>query len=290
MILSGDIALVWVEKLIAIAVALQTLELLALRKTISDDGVWSWSVLKKDFTFFPKPFRTVFDWLLRYPHFIFLLLARLGCSLALLALPYPGVVVFLLFSTILISWRWRGSVNGGSDFMTLMILMALGAAVVFKSNPRVVAGCLWYISLQTCTSYFIAGLVKLKRPNWRSGRAMKGFLCATIYQPSAPLLSIANRPLPRVIGSWLVMAFEFFFPLALSGPHACLGFIGAAAAFHFLALPGSVWVKTEPAAMEKNRDAIFFKISESASVGFDDLDLGVEPFGRRVRDAVTTVG
>jgi len=50
-----------------------------------------------------------------------------------------------------------------------------------------------------------------------------------------------------------------------------------------------VWVEAEPAAMEKNGDPVFLKITETASISLDDLDLGVEPLGGRVRDAVAAV-
>jgi hypothetical protein len=245
MTFSDGSALAWVEKLIAIAVILQTLELLALRKTISNEGVWRWDSLREDFAIFPTPIRVAFASVLRYPNFIFLLLARLVCAVLLLSFPFFGPLSYLIFwpifglllGTTLISWRWRGSVNGGSDFMTLIILMALGVATLFKNDPKVGIGCLWYISLQTCTSYFNAGWVKARRPNWRTGKAVAGFLNSTIYESynlGPSLLSVASHPSLRVFASWSVITFECAFPLALTGPHASLAFIGAALVFHLV--------------------------------------------------------
>ncbi len=57
-----------------------------------------------------------------------------------------------------------------------------------------------------------------------------------------------------------------------------------------MALPGSVWVEAESAAMEKNGDAVVLEVSKAPGVGLHDLDLGVEALGGRVRDAMATVG
>ncbi len=50
-----------------------------------------------------------------------------------------------------------------------------------------------------------------------------------------------------------------------------------------------MWIEAKASAMKKNREAVFLQIPEAASIGLDDLDLGIKPFCRRVRDAVPAV-
>ena len=116
--------------------------------------------------------------------------------------------------------------------MTIIILTSLCIVASFKDNFGVAFGCLWYISLQVCASYFIAGVVKLRRKNWRTGLALRGFLSSTIFEPQPILQAFTQRAHLLCLASWLIMLFEISFPLALSSPKICLIFIGMAFLFH----------------------------------------------------------
>lgn len=225
-------ALFWIEKIIAVAIIFQTLELIKIRETVMEQGIWSWSILKKEFEVFPPILQRVLDRLLKYPNFAFLLFARLLCAILILVISHPVPMFVLLLSTIVIALRWRGTFNGGSDYMTIIILSALCIAASFKNYFGVAFGCLWYITLQVCASYFIAGIVKLRRKNWRTGLALQCFLNSTIYEPQALLQALSkNFPL-MCLASWLIMLFEISFPLALLDPRICLAFISMAFLFH----------------------------------------------------------
>jgi len=146
----------------------------------------------------------------------------------------PGLPLVLLLwaSTALIALRWRGSVNGGSDFMTLVVLGALSVARAAPERPLVSLGCLWYVAIQACNSYFIAGLVKLKAASWRQGRALPAFLADAAYDASALRSWLTRHPrFARVLG-WAVMALECSFPLALVHPTLCTLLVTLALAFH----------------------------------------------------------
>ena len=133
---------------------------------------------------------------------------------------------------MLISLRWRGSFNGGSDFMTLIVLMGLGLASLFPNHLLMGVGCLWYIALQTCTSYFISGLVKLKRANWRQGKALTGFIRLSIYEPGPFVKWFLESPKISLRISWVLILFECSFPLALLRFDLALAYVSFGFLFH----------------------------------------------------------
>lgn len=230
--------LLWIEKLIAVAIVLQTLELLQIRETISEGGVWRWSTLKKEFEVFPLPAQKVLALLLNHPNFLVVLLARLVCAVLIFFFPHPALIFVLLLSSILICLRWRGTFNGGSDYMTLVILSAAFIAAAFQNHPPVVVGALWYISIQVCLSYFVAGLVKLKRSNWRTGAALSGFLNSASYLVPPTIQTLIKKPWVSLLASWSIIIFECAFPIALFSPQVCAAMIALAFLFHL----GNVYV------------------------------------------------
>ena len=225
-------ALTWVQRISAASILLQTIELGQVRAVAADDGVWRWDIMRRDADVFPRPIRWLLDHTLAYPNFLVLLALRGIAALALFFWPHAVPIAFLFLSTVLIALRWRGSFNGGSDFMTLVVLSALTAASAFPDHPRVTEGSLWYIAIQVCNSYFLAGFSKLRTPNWRSGRALSGFLACTIYGSPPIPLSLAQHPIFSRAASWFVIGWQCLFPLALLHPVACLALIACATGFH----------------------------------------------------------
>ncbi|MBC7692031.1 MAG: HTTM domain-containing protein [Methylotenera sp.] len=225
-------ALSWTQKLIGVAVFLQTIELLQLRSKFNETGIWKWSTLQREFQIFPRPVFALLDFLLGYRNFIAVLFLRLIASATVIFFPHPALFLFLLLSTVLISLRWRGTFNGGSDFMTLIVLMGVSGATVFREIPIVRLACLGYIAIQTCTSYFIAGFIKMKTSNWRRGKALPGFLNATIHDGNPLLNSISRNRVICLAASWAVIVFECGFPSALLNPQLCVVLIGLGFLFH----------------------------------------------------------
>lgn len=224
--------LLWVERLTGTSLIVQTIELLLLRIHYSDGGIWSWKNISPEFNFFPWFIRKPLELCLHSPQFHILLVLRLLAAVTILFFPHPLLMIFLFLSTLMISIRWRGTFNGGSDFMTLTVLFALSIATGFATEAVLVKGSLWYIGLQACTSYFLAGLVKIKRPNWQKGLAIPAFVDASIYGPM-PAMSKPLRNKPLLLGlTWSILIFECVFPLALINPSVCTVFIGIAFLFH----------------------------------------------------------
>jgi len=224
----------WTTNLIALAIVLQSLEHLMLLKTTSEDGIWRWSIIREEFSNWPYVIRKSLDLLLSDRGFVALLLLRLFAALAVVFFLHPLLILLLLLSTILICLRFRGVFNGGSDYMTLTVLIALLVATSFWNERLVVYGALLYLAIQGVSSYFIGGISKLKRKNWRNGVALRDFLRSTIYQPSPVLESFAANKQRITLASWGLILFECAFPLALLNSTLCLAFLGAALTFHLL--------------------------------------------------------
>ncbi len=146
-----------------------------------------------------------------------------------LAAPWPLLGLALL--SLLILHRFQGPYNGGSDRMGLLALWCLALAHVLPSEKaREIA--FGYLGAQLVLSYFIAGWVKLKNPEWRNGTALRQVFAFSAYPVSESLRGWAARPRLLLVMSWAVILFEIAFPLALaSAPILTIG-LALAAAFH----------------------------------------------------------
>jgi hypothetical protein len=221
------------EWLIAWAALLQSIELLQLRASFADSGgVWSWRVLRREFTGLPRWARGVLDALLCERGLVWILALRALCAIALVAWPRPWEAATLFATTLLISMRWRGTFNGGSDYMTLIVCAATWVGRTWIDQPRVVAGALAYVALQACLSFWVAGWVKLKQPEWRDGRAIAGFMGSRYYGVPSAFASWARmHPGWLRLSAWGIILFECVFPLALARRDLAMAMIAGAAAF-----------------------------------------------------------
>ena len=220
------------ECVFAWSLAIQTLEYLRMRAATGERGLWAWSIQRRDVPI--AWMRSLLDVLFRpqvhQSHLALRLLAALvlflyGGSLALM--------LFLFIGNLLILIRWRGAFNGGSDFLTLVVLTGLliAYAVGTLIDPELgVQAGLWYIGIQSITSYFMSGAVKILRPEWRNGSAMTIFLNAAIYGPLPDQHPLRN-PKIATLGAWCFILWECAFPFALIDPQHAIAFCCVAAVF-----------------------------------------------------------
>lgn len=210
----------WMARLTAVAAAIAALELLVARRAVADDGVFAWPVLRRAYA---RP--GLVDWLFGYRSTIGLLVMQLGAAAAL---PWEPRAAWVVFATALaMSVRFRGSFNGGSDSMLLVVSLALALASTF---PRQAGWALGYCAVQLTLSYVIAGLAKLRDPAWRDGRALAILVELPQYRVPRGLARVGAR-LTR-LGSWAILAFELAFPIAFTGPTAAAVVLAIGAAFH----------------------------------------------------------
>ena len=222
---------------LGVSLLIQTVEFFRIQDKMTARGVWVWPVLRKELpqnaSWALKFFDFIFDEKIHLVHlctrlFAVLLLLTQGASVALM--------VFLFLSNICLLFRFRGAFNGGSDFLTLVVITGLLLSEVFHHlNPidwGYKAG-FWYITLHTVSSYFISGWVKLKRREWRNGSALVMFLDGGIYGPLASN-SIFRIPEIAVLCSWSFILWEGLAPLLLLSSDVALVYCLIAAIFHFL--------------------------------------------------------
>jgi len=221
--------------LFALSAGIQTLEYLRMRPAMNQRGLWSWAIQRQDI---PNVIaQRFFDFLFTESIFNALLWARLVALISLVALGANLFnVTFLFISNLAVLIRWRGAFNGGSDFMTLVVLTGLLISQwigYFGNTELGWQACFWYVTIQSITSYFVSGAVKLLRAEWRNGSAMTIFLNAAIHGPLGQK-HLLRKPWLASMGSWTFILWECAAPLALLHTQWAMMFCLIAALFHFL--------------------------------------------------------
>lgn len=148
--------------------------------------------------------------------------ATLLAALIALAYPHPAPLAFMLVGTWGTAWLYRGTFNGGSDSMTVLLLLACLIAV---TAPETADGMRLFTALLLTWTYVVAGMAKLLNREWRSGRALREIV------ETSPFSYERCLPVPARVAAWAVIAFECGFPLAFWVP---LPFLVAGVIFHAL--------------------------------------------------------
>ena len=212
------------EILAALALMEGSLELLAMRRVFADDGIWRWASLAPEL----GRLRGV----LAYRPFVALLAFRLALAVLLLAGVRGAVAPALWLSTLLVNVRFRGTFNGGSDLMAMVVLTALVVAHLGSGSPMLVNGALLYVAAQAMLSYFVAGVAKLTNADWRRGHALPAFVARPDVAAPAAVRRLLDGRGRRAAVSWSVVLFECTFPLAFSGVRPAWLFVAGALVFH----------------------------------------------------------
>lgn len=175
--------------MLSLVLCLQSLELLYIWPRVRK--IWSLDLVRRQVGWFPGD-----------GFFHGLLWLRLAASLVL-AVTCPSWLVWLLITiSLLTAIRFGGSLNGGSDYMTMVVLSSL-----------LVPWGKTYLAVQLTLSYMVAGLVKIRQPEWRSGKALTlqtglpGFLAlpTLLWQCSFPLAWSS----PQLLWAYLTVGFGF---------------------------------------------------------------------------------
>lgn len=137
----------------------------------------------------------------------------------------------LLLLTVLFIKRFNGPYNGGSDTMSILVLLCLWLSHLAPSRfwQEIALG---YLAFQLTFSYFQAGYIKVINGDWRSGRALEDVFALTAYPVSEQVRTWAESPRVMWCMSWSVMLFELLFPLALLNAPLLYIALGVAALFH----------------------------------------------------------
>jgi len=229
------------EVFLGFSLLVQTSEFLNLRQALGPDGTFAYRIQRQDLSHIGPHGRWLFDLMANETVYFLHLLARLAAAISLIIFGSSlGVMVFLFVGTILILIRWRGAFNGGSDFMTIVVLTGLLVSALYSSFGDASTGAstgartgLFYIAIHSATSYFISGWVKLLSADWRSGRALVWFLDDSVFGP-LPQTSRLRLPAIALTGSWAFILWEASIPLALLNVWLMAVFCLIGLIFHFL--------------------------------------------------------
>ncbi len=225
------------EMLCGASLLLQTIEFWFLRAPLNPGGVWDFAVQGADLAHAPPVMRRAFQVISQpYAHACHLILRLLAATWLILIGANLGLMVFLLIGTLIVLIRWRGAFNGGSDFMTLACLVGLVIATGMEAVGYGDLGArvgLTYVAIQSASSYFISGAVKIFEPGWRNGSALVIFLDDGLYGPLSAD-SLFRRPGIARLCALAFILWECSVALCLFDVRLMIGFCGVAACFHFL--------------------------------------------------------
>jgi hypothetical protein len=200
------------EKLIALATFLQVVEFWQIRQRFQKARFHIWQT---DSFFF----------------LISLLVGFIGCLLMIQPGSWMGLLC-LLFFALSMSRTFRGSFNGGSDSMFSLILVALLIGNIFRFSPVVQKACMLYLALQLVLSYFLSGLAKLRQAEWKNGAALSKILLAPYYSAPQKISGLTKNQKLMSVASWMILIFEFSFPLTLLNSKIALVYIVCGILFH----------------------------------------------------------
>ena len=233
-----DAAYTLVIALASISVLIGSVELIIIRAEFEDSGLFGWAVLR---TLSKFSLTVGADRVQRLiSHRLFVPLIAGGRASAALALIFLGdrltlsaaCVLFIVAATVLLYWRSPVGLDG-SDQMTLIIFIAVGIHKIFHGDVLVAKASLWFIAIQGCLSYFVAGVAKLISPVWRSGEAVRRIFSTRTYGASAVAHVLQRSDGVAVALAWLVIIFECTFPLALVlGKQGFVVFAALGVVFH----------------------------------------------------------
>ena len=223
--------------LTSLCLVIQSVEALRLLTGSRLAQPWPWHLQRDDLKGSPAWLRGFFDALFQPTvHRVHVALHGLAALSLAATLPSPLLAIGLLLSQMILQIRWRGAFNGGADFMTLVLLIgiAVGAGLVpFVGESLAWQAGLWVISIQTLSSYFLSGSVKLRYRGWRDGRALTALLDGAIYGPLAANSMLRHRPI-AIASSWAFILWEAAFPLTMIHPNVITMWCAIGASFHFL--------------------------------------------------------
>ena len=152
--------------------------------------------------------------------------------LLLIGVVPPIVEGLLLLLSVAILYRFHGPYNGGSDRMSLLLLICLFSSHLAPARLREELA-LGYLAVQLVLSYAMAGWLKLVNPGWRSGCAWTDVWQFSVYPVSDDIGAWSVSPALMTSLSWALILFELLFPLMLVDGTALKVGLAAAASFHF---------------------------------------------------------
>ena len=227
--------------ILSVGLFISTMEYIKKIQIFSSTGLLSWNVMqlrweKKDQGSFFSPLFRLFNEKGLAIIFGLRCLIIFGLLFFPLETTYGWILVGLLGCSLLASSMITFYGSDGSDQMNMLIIITL-----FFCHFPMIAGSrlaiigLWFIGLQTCLSYTVAGIAKLASAEWRASTAIKDVFSTKTYGTRWAAVLLKKYPGINVFLCWNVMIMETLFPLCLILPfNYALIFIIWGFMFHLL--------------------------------------------------------
>lgn len=232
-------AVIVVAKMVALGMLICSLEYLRRPNSLDDAGLMSWPITRlRHQRLATGLVGASLDVAVRYPSVLVVLAVRAALAVAVLVLPgpfavSPVLIVPLALTTLLILLHSSYGLDGADQM--LWILVAGLALVTWSSADYAPRLYLWFVALQGCLSYFVAGVAKLSARGWRDGSFLVAIAQTSMYGRQRISAFLAAQRHTATAISWLIILWESAFPTVLVAPHpiaAVLLCVGVA--FHFV--------------------------------------------------------
>ena len=213
---SLDVSLFWSRIILAIGLLISASEYWYWRREFDRGGLFDWSILQLSHPFWAhSSSAALFDTLFSASGTRALVAAQFWSGVLLL-LPLGDIAcaAMLVLSALLLTAMAARMPYGrdGSDQMALLLCVGLSLAY-FSQNEAFRLVCAAFITFQLLLSYFVAGVAKLRGPDWRNGRGLLAVMKTTTYGHPWVARFLEPRPvLTRTFAHGLIVA-----ELALAG-------------------------------------------------------------------------
>jgi hypothetical protein len=232
----------WCAIPLAIAVAIDSLELIADRAQLRQGGLYSYAVLVTGHPALLRgPLAPLFGSAFRYPAVLALPIVQLAAAGVLVVaavsrapeLIAPAGLAALTILVARMALYLRNQLGlDGSDQMILVACTGIAAALLVP-DPQAKALSLYYVAAQLLLSYAVAGIAKAISPTWRSGRAVPEITSTIGYGDPRLGAFLKERPSAGRLLCWSVIVFECSAGLLiLAGTPGAIAVIAGGLAFH----------------------------------------------------------
>ncbi|MEH6305782.1 hypothetical protein RYH73_09010 [Olivibacter sp. CPCC 100613] len=227
--------------LLSIGLFVSTLEYLKKVEIFSVTGLSTWNVMqlrwyKNNNHFFNHLLSNIFTVRGISLLFIVRLIALAGLFLFPFASPASWLLLGILLSNLLLSSMITFYGSDGSDQMNLLIIVTLFLCTCpFMGSLNLTEKGLWFIGLQSCLSYCVAGIAKLLSHEWRNASAVRDVFSTKTYGSAWAAKLLNKHPVLNFFLCWNVIIMECLFPLCLILPWPVASlFLIWGAIFHLL--------------------------------------------------------
>lgn len=233
--LDSPTALDWMTRLVCVPLLLGGIEQFWLRRELGRGGLLDWHLTSMHLATRPldRVLRTRAARTILTPRGTIGLGMVLAVAAATLAIfpRQPLVALVVLLAHVALGKRHHQSVEGSDD----MIMVLLGVIVLrgLSADPMVQHVAVAFVAGQICVSYLTAGLSKTQGREWWSGAAMPRTM-STEYFGHRAMATILWRFRFAAVGlSWVTLAWESTFALAIvAPPQVALLAVAVALSFH----------------------------------------------------------